>query len=190
MHRFLSAVALALSLAACSVAPSPTPIGPPDAPGPSVPALGTGTVSEGGITLTAVAEPVAVASGEIIEVTATLSNDGPEDIEISGSGTGIVFFSVTRLDDGLTSGPPEMTSDCARHLLPAGEPTVVPFSKSGGYSPEDPNAAFMDVYLADPQLTLPAGTWRIDVAAYGTIGPGCTGAQLDLEIALVVTVSD
>jgi len=189
MHRVRFA-ALALALAACGgVPPSPTQIGPPDAPGPSVPAVGSGTVSDGAITLSAVAEPVVVAPGEIIEVTATLSNDGPEDVEIFGSGTGIVFFSVTRLEDGLTSGPPGMNGDCSPHPLTAGERTEVPFSKNGGYSPEDPNAAFMEAYLAEPELTLPAGTWRIDVAAYGSLASGCL-PPLDLNIALIVTVSE
>jgi hypothetical protein len=125
-----------------------------------------------------------------LDVTATLSHDGLEDVALSGSGSGIVFFSVTRLEDGLTSGPPGMTGDCAPHVLPAGEPTTIPFEKSGGYSPDDPNADFMEVYNSDPLLTLPSGTWRIDVATYANIGPGCTGVQLDLDIGLVVTVTD
>lgn len=61
---------------------------------------------------------------------------------------------------------------------------------SGGYSPDDPNAAFMEAYQADPLLTISSGTWRIDVATYSTIGTGCTGVQLDLEIGMIVTVTD
>jgi hypothetical protein len=157
---------------------------------PSVPELATGTLTQEGITLTAMAQPATVSTGEVIDVTATLSHDGPEDVALSGSGSGIVFFSVTRLEDGLTTGPPGMTGDCAPHVLPAGEPTTIPFEKSGGYSPDDPNADFMEVYNSDPLLTLPSGTWRIDVATYANIGPGCTGVQLDLDIGLVVTVTD
>lgn len=159
-------------------------------PTPSTPHLASGTVTQDGITLTAGAEPAPVATGEVIDVTATLSHEGPDDLALSGSGSGIVFFSVTRIDDGLTSGPPVMTGDCVGHVLPAGEPTVIPFAKSGGYSPDDPNAAFMEAYNADPLLTLPSGTWRIDVATYANIGPGCTGVQLELALELIVTVTD
>ena len=82
------------------------------------------------------------------------------------------------------------TDDCATHELPAGVTTTVPFAKSGGWSEDDPNAAFLSVYFADPELTLPTGTWRIDVTTAGTIGEGCRGEALDLELSLVVTVTD
>jgi hypothetical protein len=157
---------------------------------PSTPQLASGTVSQDGITLEARAEPATAPTGDVINVTATLSHDRQDDVALSGSGSGIVFFSVTRLEDGMTSGPPVMTGDCAPHVLPAGEPTTIPFEKSGGYSPGDSNAEFMEMYYSDPLLTLPAGTWRIDVATYANIGPGCTGVQLDLDIGLVVTVTE
>jgi hypothetical protein len=119
-----------------------------------------------------------------------VTHDGTEPIVLSGSGSGFVFFSVTRTADGLTSGEPVWTDDCARHVVPAGDRNVIPFAKSGGWSEEDPNAAFLRTYFADPQLTLPSGTWRIDVVAQGYIGDGCTGAQLDLEVSLIVTVTE
>lgn len=179
-----------LLLVACSVSPTPTAIGLPDDPGSSAPELATGTATEDGITLAVTAEPAVVASGEAIEVEAVLTHDRPDALIVSGSGTGIVFFSVTRLEDGLTSGPPVMTGDCGLHELPAGAPTVVPFSKSGGYSPDDPNADFLEIYFADPELTLPAGSWQIEVTTHGSLGEGCAGPQLDLAISLVVTVTD
>ena len=171
-------------------APAPTPVGPSIAPGPSTPELATGTVTEGDITLAATAEPVVVRAGQPIQVEAVLTHDQGEPLVLSGSGSGIIFFSVTRLEDGLASGPPVMTSDCGRHELPAAEPLVVPFFKSGGYSPGDPNAEFMETYNATPDLTLPAGTWRIDVTAHGTLGEGCGGQQLGHKLSLVVTVTE
>lgn len=179
-----------LFLAACATSPAPTPIGPSVAPGLSTPELASGTVTEGDITLAATAEPVVVRAGQPIQVEAVLTHDQPEPLVVSGSGSGIVFFSVTRVEDGLTSGPPVMTSDCGRHELPAGEPLVVPFFKSGGYSPGDPNAEFMETYNATPDLTLPAGTWQIDVMAHGTLGEGCDGQQLRHALSLVVTVTE
>jgi hypothetical protein len=155
-----------------------------------MPEQASGTASEGGITLSATAERAVVPAGQPIEVEALLTHDRPEPLIVSGSGSGVVFFSVTRIEDGLTSGPPAMEGDCVPHELPAGEPMVVPFAKSGGFSPEDPDAGFLRAYLADPELTLPQGTWRIDVSTVGNLGDECTGEPLALELALVVTITE
>jgi hypothetical protein len=188
--KALAAVVTGLSLAACGLSPTPTQIGPPDPPGLSVPELAAGEVTQDGITLAATAEPAVVTVGEPIEVEAVLTHDRPDPLLVTGSGTGIVVFRVTRLGDGLTSGLPVSNGDCARHRLPAGEPTVVPFTKSGGFSPDDPNADFLDIYFSDPTLTLPPGIWRIDITTQGNLGAGCTGPQLDLALSLIVTVTD
>lgn len=202
VFRTVRATAAVLLLAACAITPTPTPIGPTkapgpsstpgptNAPGPSTPELATGTVTEGGITLAVTAEPVAVRAGQLIDVEAVLTHDRPEPLVVSGSGSGIVFFSVTRIEDRLTSGAPVMTMDCGRRELPAGEPLVVPFFKSGGYSPGDPNAEFMESYNATPDLRLPAGTWQIDVTAHGTLGEGCDGQQLRHALSVLVTVTE
>lgn len=142
------------------------------------------------MTLSATVEPAVVAAGQPIEVETAFSNDGTEPIELSGSGSGFVFFSVTRLEDGLTSGEPVMTDDCALHVLAPNERTVIPFAKSGGWSEDDPNATFLRTYFADPELTLPSGTWRIDITTSATIGEGCVGEPLDLSLSLVITVTE
>jgi len=181
----------AVVLAACGPSPGPTQIGPPDAPGPSVPELAAGEVTDDGITLAVTAEPAVVSAGEAIEVEAVLTHDRREPLTLVGSGSGIVFFSVTRLEDGLTSGSPGWRLDCRQHILPAGEPTVVPFSKSGGIDSEDPNAEFRERFFADPELTLPPGTWRIDITTGGTTQiQECGGPALGLELSLVVTVTE
>lgn len=177
-------------LTACVAAPTPTAIGPSSVPNPSTPELASGTMSEDGITLAVTAEPAFAPAGALIDVEAVLTHEGPEPLIVSGSGSGIVFFTVTRLEDGLTSGPLVMTGDCARHELPAGEPLHVQFFKSGGYSPVDPNAEFMEIYNATPDLTLPAGTWQIEVTTHGSLGEGCAGEQLGLALSLVVSVTD
>ena len=74
--------------------------------------------------------------------------------------------------------------------MPVGEPILVPFAKSGGWSEDDANADFLKTYFADPRLTLPSGTWRIEVSTLGNVEEGCTGPLLDLEVALQVTVTD
>jgi hypothetical protein len=190
VHRLVSLVSLAMLLAACAPAPTPTPLSSAAVPGPTVPELAAGTVSGHGMTLSVTAEPAMVAAGQPIEVEAIVTNDGAEPLVLSGSGAGFVFFSVTRIEDGLTSGQPAATADCVPHVLPPGEPLLVPFSKSGGFSPDDPNADFLSTYFSEPELTLPPGTWRIDITTSGTLGEGCTGEQLGHEIALMVTVTD
>lgn len=180
---------LALLLAACSAMPAPSDapasIGPlPSAAPPSARA------TVGGITLTLEAQSGPVTAGDEIAVWATLEHDRPGDLTVFGSGSGIVFFSVTRLEDGLTSGPPVHTDDCATHILPAGGRTTIPFFKSGGFSPEDPNADFLEIYFGESELSLPAGTWRIDATTYGWLGEWCSGDTLDIATSIEVVVGE
>jgi hypothetical protein len=188
VQRLVLPALLALFLAACSQSPTPTSFGSASGPGPTAPELAAGTVSGRGMTLSAAAEQAVVAAGQAIDVEVTLTNDGDDPIVLSGSGSGFVFFSVTRLEDGLTIGDSLRTGDCATHVMR--EPIIVPFSKSGGWSEEDPNADFLRAYFADPELRLPSGTWRIDVTVLANIGEGCTGPPVDLALALIVTVTD
>jgi hypothetical protein len=190
VQRLVLSSLVAVLVGACSQSPTPTQLGSGSEPGPTAPELAAGTVSGHGITLSAAAEPAVVAPGERIDVEAAVTNDGADPIVLSGSGSGLVFFSVTRLQDGLTSGEPGMTSDCVPHVVPVDDPVIVPFSKSGGWSEDDPNAAFLRTYFSQPELTLPSGTWRVDVTVLANIGQGCTGPPVDLALALVVTVTE
>ena len=182
--RNLLVAGTALVLSACAAGSSPSEL--PS----SAPELVAGQVTEGGITLAATVVPAIVAAGEEINVLAELSHDKPGPLVVSGPGTGIVFFSVTRVEDGLSSGAPISSGDCATYELPAEESTVFPFAKSGGWSPGDPNETFLETYFSEPPLTLPPGTWRIDITTGATSGGGCAGEDLGLELALTVTVTD
>jgi hypothetical protein len=173
-----------LLLSACA-APMPSETGSPPDLGPVV-----GEDRANGFTLTLSAADDHVAAGEEIEVIATLGHDMARDVELSGSGSGVVFFSVRRVEDGLTSGLPVMTGDCARHVIPAGAPIEVAFVKSGGFSPDDPNADFLDLYFSDPVLTLPPGTWRIDASTVATLGEDCIGEAVELATSVEVVVED
>lgn len=149
-----------------------------------------GEARDGSFTLTVRAEEAEVGVADEIHVSATLGHDEDGEVLLTGSGSGLVQFSVTRLDDGLTSGPPVHTDDCVRYVIPPDEPLTVPFSKSSGYAPEDPNADFLEIYVADPELRLPAGRWRIEAIASAFIGPDCGGEQLGMTAAVEVTVTD
>lgn len=175
------ATAFMLALSACAAPTVPTPVVAP---------VSMATVTRNDIRLSAVAESATVAAGEAIEITATLELRGRDPLELTGSGSGLVFFSVTRLEDGLTSGPPGSRLSCKVYELTPGEPMTVQFTKSGGLTPDDRDAAFKDAYFADPELTLAPGTWRIDVTADGSIGRGCGGVEpVDLAVELVVFVT-
>ena len=181
MHVLVFGLLICVLLAACSPAPDPSP---------SAPDAAAGTTSGHGVTLAVTADPPVVAPGQRIDVEAVITNDADEPLVLSGSGGGFVFFSVTRLEDGLTPGEPAMTDDCVPHVLPAGDRTAIPFAKSGGWSEDDPHADFLRTYFTDPELSLPAGTWRIDVSTAATIGEGCAGPPFALEVSVVVRVTE
>jgi hypothetical protein len=172
-------------LGGCVATTSPTPPSPQIA-GPSVAETAAGTVSDHGFTLSAVAEPTRLRAGEQILVETSLTNDGARPVTLAGSGTAIVMFTVTRLEDGLTSGPPWVTSDCVPYLFGAGQRLDVPFQKLGAVSG---NEELMEAYYADPDLTLPAGTWQIDVFTSASFDD-CGGEQLDLSLSLIVNVDE
>lgn len=151
---------------------------------------GRGVDTESGFRLTiAVERPELTVTDEIL-VEATFGHDQPNAVEIHGSGSGIVGFSVTRLEDGLGTGGPVTHMDCVTYHIPAGPPARYPFTKSGGWGENDPNAAFMELFFADPQLHLPAGTWRIDAVAEFSIGSDCTAHPTSLRASVEVTVTD
>lgn len=172
-------IAALMLLVACSSPAGPS-AGARDGPA-------SGSDSDGTFTLEIRVEDGAVAGEEPIVVEATLGHAGADDIVLAGSGSGVVFFTVTRLEDGLTSGPPAIQGDCAQHVFEAGQTQVVGFSKSGGFSADDPNAAFMRAYLADPDLRLPAGTWRIEATTTASVGE-CGGVPVELRAFVDVAV--
>ncbi len=179
----------ALILAACISTPTPTALGS-GVSGPSNPELAAGTARQGELTLSVTAEPAVMAVGETIDVRATVSNEGEGPLVVSGPGSGIVFFSVTRVQDGLSSGPPVIEDDCSPHEFAPGQSVVYPFKKSGAFTDDDADADFRRSYFADPELRLPSGTWRIDISTAGVVGEECRGEPLEIEISLVVTVTE
>lgn len=190
VQRLVLFGAVALFVAGCLAAPTPTPLGPDELPGPSNPELAAGTARQGDLALSVTAEPAVVAAGETIGVTATISNEGEDPLVVSGPSSGVVFFSVTRLEDGLSSGPPAIEGDCALQAFAPGQPVGYRFKKSGIFTDDDADADFRRAYFRDPELRLPSGTWRIDISTAGVVGEECRGDPLAIEISLVVTVTE
>lgn len=177
MNRRLCVVAL-LVLGGCATMSEPTE---------TKPEVALDQDADRGFVLALHADDPAVGAGEEISVFATIASPGVEAV-VMGSSSGLVGFGVTRLEDGLTSGPPGWRSDCREYTVPE-QPLVIPFAKSGGWSPEDPDAEFLRTYFSDQALILPPGTWRIDAMANGSIGE-CGGDPLVLRASIEVVVTE
>jgi hypothetical protein len=133
MCRFTPLVVVAL-LVGCGTDPEP-PAPPPPAPAAS-------KATDEGVTITLTAERSSYAADEEIAVEATLASAGGNALVLFGSGHP-VGFSVTRAEDGLTSGHPAFTLDCASHEV-GPEPVAYPFTKSGGSRRKDRTPRFIE----------------------------------------------
>lgn len=128
------------------------------------------------------------AAGEPIEVTATLSYEGPLAVtSIGGAGAGPIAFSVVELNgtrrlDGI------MTADCAPHEIGRQAPIVREYVKSGAINPGDLNEAFYRTFLDDPEFRLPSGRWQVIAWAAFQSHAGCEGRSLDLRASLILMV--
>jgi hypothetical protein len=122
-----------------------------------------------------------------IDASATLSYLGPEvGMDLVGSGSGLVSFSAKQLDGGLEMGGAQ-TANCQPYRLDRARPMEVPYTKFGGWSNDDPDAAFYRAFFADPGFRLPRGRWQISAGADFYVGE-CGGAShaLGAEVTIVV----
>lgn len=127
------------------------------------------------------------AVNQPIDLTATLSYLGPDPgVDLVGSGSGLIAYRARQLDGRLDIGGTS-TADCQTYRLDRGRPIVERYSKSGGWSNDDPDAAFYRVFFADPVFRLPRGRWRISATA-GFAVEECGGVihGLAAEVTIVV----
>jgi hypothetical protein len=165
-------LALLATIAACESAPAP-----PDAPPNVVRAAANGFVLETSI-------PKRVwGSTEVIPVTTTLTWTGAVASQRVGTSTdGPVSFGLKQLDGTLEMGGGHDLV-CDHKSFDRGVATPIRFGKSGGWTDDDPNAAFYREFYADPRLILPPGHWRLSVTTDGFIGDCQPGApRLDLAL--------
>lgn len=122
-----------------------------------------------------------------IDAVATLSYLGPDaGMGLVGSGSGLIQFSAKQLDGRLDiAGAGHL--DCKPYRIDKGGPLVVPYEKSGGWSADNPDAAFYEAFFKDPIFRLPRGTWRISAAA-GFYEEECAGVQHRLGAELTIFV--
>ena len=107
---------------------------------------------------------------------------------IYGSGSGLITFSFDEVGgerrvDGVS------TADCGPHPLDPATPINVRLFKSGAVSGNEPDAAFVRSFLADPLIHLPAGAWDITATAEFAAQPGCAGATYALTATERIRVS-
>jgi hypothetical protein len=183
--RPVSAVVLvAALLVGCASDGRPgTSPAPPDVPAP------VARSRDGDFELVVRAERGTYGVGEPIGVAATLRYLGPlPSVTVWGSGSGLVGFALEQVGGPLVMAP-AFTADCAAHELRRDAPLQVAFRKSGGFSNDDPDAAFWKAFFADPLFRLPAGAWRVRAEssfALAPCGPGVPSATLRSEIRLEV----
>lgn len=129
------------------------------------------------------------AADEPIDVSATLTYLRPlgETITATGSGSGLVGFGIEQLDGELHMSPAQ-TYDCQGYSLDSGVPLAVPFSKSGGFAADGPNADFYRQYFETPELRLPAGVWRVYARSNFIVGGDCVGERIDLTASITIRV--
>ncbi len=127
---------------------------------------------------------------EAIDGLATLSLVEGTGMDLGGSGGGgggLIGFGIDEVDGSRHMGP-AFTADCAPYRLEAGKPMTSPIKKSGGFSAEDPNAAFYNGFFADPAVHLPPGDWTISAVASFVEGQGCSGQSHDMRASILVHV--
>jgi hypothetical protein len=185
--RFGALAATAAVVALAVVIGLQLPSNAPGGPGPA-PVGVSDSVTSGDFRLTISSPSGTWGSDEAIEVEATLEYLGnAAETTIWGSGSGPIGFSVVEV-----SGDREMggafTADCASHVIGAGQPITTPFQKSGGYSPDEPNATFYASFFADPVFRLPAGEWQVTASATFDDGETCTASPIQMAATITLTI--
>ena len=103
-------------------------------------------------------------ASEEINGIATLAVTNGKSATIAGSGNGPLGFSFDEVG-GTRHMDAVWRESCRRYEVEPGSPITSAIKKSAGWSAEDPNAAFYQAFIEDPQVHLPPGTWDISAVA-------------------------
>ncbi|MGH2512029.1 MAG: hypothetical protein ACRDGQ_05020 [Candidatus Limnocylindrales bacterium] len=115
--------------------------------------------------------------------------EGSGEFDVGGSGEGLIGFEFEEVGGRHRLVEPATTADCHGYQLAVDRPIASEITKSGGYSATDPNAAFYASFLADPEVHLPAGDWKITAIASFVEGEHCDGASRRLAATILVDVT-
>ena len=183
VQRFAAvAFAFGIVLGACAGQAPPSPASQ------SVGAAQRASDVQGAFQLTFELPRTTYRAGEAIEGRATLGVIGGAAVAFGASGGGPFVFDFAEIGGRRRVGG-AMSADCAPYRLEPGRPMVSAITKSGGYSADDPEAAFARAFLdGNPVVRLPAGDWRITAGASLIECEGCSGASRTLAAPIVIHV--
>ena len=182
MRRWIAVLALAVT--ACG-SPAPTA---QLSPSPSSPAPAAAVDVEGPFRLTFVLPRSTWMASEAITGQAQLALTAGDQVALSGSGGGLLGFGFAEVGGTRQMGP-GWTADCRRYALAAAAPMTSAITKSGGWSEDQPDAAFYRGFFNDALVHLPAGQWDITAVASFIEGPGCGGTSHEMRATVRVTVT-
>lgn len=129
------------------------------------------------------------STDEGIQGEATLALTDGGLVELGVAGNGPIEFIFKEVDGDRNIGPAWDTA-CASAQLGADSPIVRSIRKSGGYSDDQPDAAFYRSFFADPLVRLPAGDWDITAIAEFMDGRDCRIAgQVSMQATLRVHIT-
>jgi hypothetical protein len=167
-------VLLALVVAACA---TPTP---------------SAVDTNGAFRLTFVLPQTTYRTTDAISGTATLQLTSGKEATIGVGYEGALGFSFDEVGGTRHMQAIQLLS-CVDQALVAGSPITSAIKKSAGYSSDDPNAAFYQSFVADPEVHLPTGTWDIaavaDFLAGGCDTTSAAADSRDLTATIRVTVT-
>lgn len=156
-----------------------------------------GSMTDGVFTLTIRSPKDHYRAGEAIMAEALVEYvGGAQSIDV-WSTPDVVGFGVEQVG-GPHRVAPAFRLSCRTFSFARGQAERYPFVKSGGFSPQDPDADWIGAYfnvsgtVPNPTLYLPAGTWHI-FAVTDVAEGGCGGAPrytLRAAITIVVDGSD
>jgi hypothetical protein len=127
-------------------------------------------------------------SDEPLTGTVTLSYAGPKATTLFGS-AGLMNFQYTQVG-GPHRTSPVSTSECGLYEIGPTTPMSRALSKSGGFTDEDPDAAWLRSFLTAPDVRLPAGTWDVTALADFNEGDRCAAGGRSMKATVRVTVRD
>ena len=108
---------------------------------------------------------------------------------IYGAAGGPLNFGYKEVTGHREMGPASDAA-CAPHALSVEAPIVVPLGKSGGWSDDQPDAAFYRNFLTGPDIRLPAGDWLVTASAEFLVGKDCSGPMTTLTAPIQLHITD
>lgn len=128
------------------------------------------------------------AVGKPIAVEAELAYLGPGERKVFGPGPGShIGFSVVELTGRRRMQAGWLLACVSWTMSP--DPITTPLIKGAGWDAADPDAAFYQQWIADPEFRLPVGRWEVAADAPFSLGPdSCGGQDVALHASITLTV--